>query len=152
LNVRRREFYAGGLCAGLGLATAAGAWRYPLGTMRDIGPGLYPLALGLLLAGVGLLVGIGALLGATEEEEVLAHGPEWVGWVCIIAGVGLFIILVRPAGLVVAAFISTLVWALGDRETSWRGAATLAACIAVFGAVLFGVLLGVTLPLWPVWP
>jgi len=63
--------------------------------------------------------------------------------------VGLFIALVRPAGLVAAAFISTLVWALGDRGTSWRGAVTLAACIAVFGAVLFGVFLGVTLPLWP---
>lgn len=156
MTPRQRDISAGGLCLALGAATVAEAWRYPLGAMREVGPGLFPLALGVLLACVGILIALGGLAGpgrvtATEAADAQdAHQrPEWAGWLCIVAGVALFIGLARPAGLVVAGFVSTFVWAAGDRQATWRGALILAAIIAAFGALLFGVLLGVSLPLWP---
>jgi hypothetical protein len=146
--LQRRDLYAGGVCVLAGLATVAEAQRYPLGTLREIGPGFQPLALGVLLALVGLLIAANAFSGPAEAE-VAAEPPEWRGWICIVAGVGLFIALVRPAGLALAGFASTLVWALGDRQTTLRGALVLAACVAAFGTILFGTFLGIDLPLWP---
>ena len=159
MTCRQRDLSAGGLCLALGAATTAEAWRYPLGTMRELGPGLFPLALGVLLSCVGMLIAGSALSGSSHPGTTATLGmegtgnahlrPEWAGWFCIVAGMALFIAIARPAGLVVAGFISTFVWAVGDRQATWRGAFVLAAVIATFGALLFGVLLGVNLPLWP---
>lgn len=148
MRTQWRDLCAGGMCVLTGGGTAAQAWQYPLGTLREIGPGFHPLCLGVMLGLVGVLIAGTAFTGTPEPDEPAA-APEWRGWICIVSGVALFILLVGRAGLALAAFASVLVWALGDRSTSWRGALLLALCIAVFGTVLFGVFLGVNLPLWP---
>jgi hypothetical protein len=145
---RRRDVQAGALCVVLGLAMIAEARRYPLGTLRQIGTGFYPLVLGVLLALVGALIAISSIGGPPDAPE-LTEPPEWRGWACIVGGVTLFMLLARPGGLVVAIFSSVLVAALGDRQATLRGALTLAACMAGFGTLLFGVVLGVSLPIWP---
>src|SRR3546814_4259840 len=52
----KKNFVAGALYVSFGALVAIGSASYDLGTAQRMGPGYFPLALGLLLMGVGLLV------------------------------------------------------------------------------------------------
>jgi hypothetical protein len=72
---------------------------------------------------------------------------QWRGWLCILAGVLLFVLLGAHGGLVPASFASVFVAALGDRGNSVRAAAALAALLTLGGVVVFHYGLHLMLPL-----
>jgi hypothetical protein len=139
----KRDYYAGALMMLLGLITAYQGSTYPVGTLHQMGPGYFPLALGVLLTFLGGL--IAATAGADSEEAALPHA-EWRGWACIIAGPALFILLGRWTGMLPATFACVFVSALGDRDSTLKGAAVLAVCVTVFGVLLFHYLLKLPMP------
>ncbi len=148
--MRRVDTWAGILCLAIGLLTIWQAETYSIGTLRRIGPGLYPAMLGVSLALIGVLI---ALTGSDVVEHDPLHampeGPEWRGRLCITGGVVLFILLTEHTGMVISTFCCVFVAAMGDRTATVLRSAALAATITIFGAVLFRVMLGVSLPLWP---
>jgi putative Ca2+/H+ antiporter (TMEM165/GDT1 family) len=148
--IRRVDTWAGVLCLVIGLLTFWQGETYSIGTLAQMGPGLYPAVLGVLLAIVGLLIALTSS-GAVEEDPLHASPtrPEWRGRICIVAGMVLFILTAGRLGMVISTFACVFVAALGDRQATLRGSAALAAGITTFGAVLFHSLLGVGLPLWP---
>jgi hypothetical protein len=77
-------------------------------------------------------------------------GPvvQWRGWLCIIGGVGVFVVLGTHGGLVPASFFSVFIAALGDRENTVRSAALLALGLTDAGVVVFHYGLHLLLPLF----
>ncbi len=143
----RRDFYAGLFLMLIGLVVAVQAASYAVGDLFHMGPGFMPLALGIVLGGLGALIAATANLPKDFGLDGSVVGrPDWIGCLCIIAGPVLFIVLGTYGGLVPAIFGCVFVSALGDRTTGWRGAALLAGGTTVFGVVLFGYLLGVPFP------
>jgi hypothetical protein len=156
-----RDHAGGALMTALGVAVAAAAFGYEIGTLRSMGSGFFPLVLGVLLALVG-----GAIVATTplrppaepapapEEAEAApaaaphARGIDLRAWGCILGSVLAFVVLGRHGGLVPASFVSVLVAALGDRGNSVRAAAGLAAAMTVFGVIVFHFGLHVLLPLF----
>ena len=58
MNIKsQKDFFSGLLFMGAGVAFAWGASSYTLGTGARMGPGYFPLALGVLLAVLGKRVG-----------------------------------------------------------------------------------------------
>jgi hypothetical protein len=152
--VRKRDFYAGGLVILIGLVMALKGPTYRLGTLMHMGPGFMPTALGVILVFLGLLIAGGALgVPPGEDEDILPAHPEWLGWACILAGPICFILFGSLFGLIPAIFACVFVSALGDRNSTVRGAAILAAVVTVFGVGLFSYLLQVPMPLltWRGW-
>ncbi|MBX6328069.1 MAG: tripartite tricarboxylate transporter TctB family protein [Pseudolabrys sp.] len=141
----KRDYYAGALMILLGLITAHEGSNYPLGTLNQMGPGYFPVALGILLMILGGLIAATATAGADAEEAALPHA-EWRGWACIIGGPVLFILLGRTTGMLPATFACVFVAALGDRETTLKSALILAASVTVFGVILFHYLLKLPMP------
>ncbi|MGB7257853.1 MAG: tripartite tricarboxylate transporter TctB family protein [Pseudolabrys sp.] len=143
----KKDYYAGGLMILLGLIAAIEGQNYNIGTLRQMGPGFFPVALGILLIFLGLLIA-GTSLGVNVDgdDTVLPEKLEWRGWFCILAGPALFIIFGKIGGLVPATFACVFVSALGDRSTTVKGAAVLAAGVTVFGVVLFSYLLKMPMP------
>lgn len=147
----KRDYYAGALMMLLGLITAYQGSTYPVGTLHQMGPGYFPLALGVLLTFLGGLIAATATAGADSEEAALPHA-EWRGWACIIAGPALFILLGRSTpfvpltGMLPATFACVFVAALGDRQSTLKGAAILATCVTIFGVLLFHYLLKLPMP------
>ncbi|WP_375463928.1 tripartite tricarboxylate transporter TctB family protein [uncultured Methylobacterium sp.] len=145
---RHRERYAGGLTALIGLGAIAESATYGLGTLAAIGPGAFPLAMGVILLACGLGIGL------SEEESSDAHDhdrvdltrPEWRGWGCIAGGMLAFLLLARTAGLFPGTFACVFISAMGDRTTTLRGACILATLIAAFGCALFYYGLHIQLP------
>jgi len=145
---RRRDFLAGGLMMLLGLTAATAGAGYNIGTLQRMGPGFFPLALGVILTLLGVLIaGAGAAVGA-EAEDSLPAEAQWRGWSCVIAGPLLFVLFAHYGGLLPATFACVFVSALGDRTARLRSSLVLAAGVTLLGAILFHLLLGVPLPLW----
>jgi hypothetical protein len=144
----RREFYAGGLMILIGLGAAFEGQNYNIGTMRQMGPGFFPVALGILLVLIGIAIaGAGLTGGAAEGESALPARPDWRGWLCIIAGPLLFILFGKYGGMAPATFACVFVSAMGDRTSTWKSAFTLALAITVFGVALFTYVLKVPFPI-----
>ncbi|SDT11478.1 tripartite tricarboxylate transporter TctB family protein [Bradyrhizobium canariense] len=142
-----KDHYAGGLIALIGLGTIAQASRYDLGTAEMMGSGFFPIILGGVLLAVGVLIFVSAGSAAANQHEPEDIGaPEWRGWVCIIAGMSLFIFLAERYGLLPATFACVFVSALGDKNSSFKSASVLAAGMSVLGIALFSYGLKIPLP------
>jgi hypothetical protein len=143
----RKDHYAGGLVALIGLGTIAQASRYDLGTREMMGSGFFPMILGSVLLSVGVLIFVSAGGAAANRHDMEDLGyPEWRGWVCIIAGMSLFIFFAERYGLLPATFACVFVSALGDRDFSFKSAFILAAGMSVLGIALFSYGLKIPLP------
>ena len=73
----RDDLLAGGVFVALGVAFAVGATRYDLGSALNMGPGYVPLALGLVLAVLGLVIGAQGLAAARGSAG--PHQPSPAG-------------------------------------------------------------------------
>ena len=91
---RYRDYYAGAPLILIGLSTIYQSSRYEVGTLAEIGPGFFPMAMGVILAGCGLAIAFNQSTAADEEHDAETLGrPEWRGWGCILGGVLAFILL-----------------------------------------------------------
>jgi putative Ca2+/H+ antiporter (TMEM165/GDT1 family) len=144
----KRDYYAGALMVLCGLLAAQDARHYAIGTLNQMGPGYFPLALGILLVILGIIIAGTAGSGTDEKDHEQYPHNEWRGWFCIITGPALFIILGKYGGMVPATFACVFVSALGDRETTLKAALILAAGITVSGVILFAYLLKIPMPIF----
>jgi uncharacterized membrane protein YhdT len=144
----KRDYYAGGLMLVLGVGAAVIGSGYKFGTLARMGPGFMPVMLGCVLAFLGLLIA-GTALASSEPDEgkFLPDNPQWFGWLCILAGPVLFIVLGLYAGMIPAVFACVFVCALGDKTGTYKSSAILAAGVTVFGVLLFHYLLSIPFPL-----
>ena len=151
IDEKRRDYYAGGLLIVMGASAAYIGSSYQIGSLTKMGPGFFPTCLGVLLAFMGVLVSLAASTTATASGPDLHHGiqasPDWRGWTCIGGSVIAFITLSEYAGLLPATFFCVFIAAAGDRSSTLKGSAALAAGITVFGLVLFSYVLRVQIPI-----
>ena len=84
---RGRDYLGGVLMIALGVAAAFQGTTYRIGTLSRMGPGFFPVALGVILTLAGVAIAITARF---ERDSVDAQSlpPEWRAWFCICAGIG----------------------------------------------------------------
>lgn len=151
-----KDFFAGLLFLVLGTGYAWGATRYALGSAAHMGPGYFPLLVGVLLAVIGALVMFKALVIETEGGARVGAWA-WRPLVFILGGNLLFGLLLvgLPAwhvpgmGLIVALYGLVVVAGMASPEFRLRDALVLATLLAAGCYVLFVRVLDMTLPVWP---
>lgn len=131
----------------LGAGAAVVGSRYEIGSLTRMGPGFFPTVLGVLLAFIGVLIAGSASYGADADKAEASVRPDWRGWLCIVSGAGLFILLAAHAGLVPATLACVFIAALGDRNNNWKNALGLAIGVTIFGTLLFAYGLRVQIPM-----
>ena len=141
--LRKKDFYAGGVMVLLGLAVTLDCLtNYNLGTLTQMGPGMFPFMLGIVLTFVGVLItGTAVVTPLGPHERILPAEKEWRGWGCILVGPILFIVFGMYFGLFPATFMCVFVSALGDRTATLKGSFILAFSVALVGSLLFVYLL-----------
>jgi hypothetical protein len=145
LNPTPREQMAGGLMLALGSGAIVRGISYRVGELSKMGPGFLPVSFGAILVLIGILL----ILRAKRTAPGLVKAKlrsEWRGWLCIITGIGAFIVLGHYGGLVPATFILVFVSALGDRSNSIKGALFLALALVAVAIVVFWWALQVPFP------
>lgn len=139
------DIWGGLAIALLGLGAAGWAWiTYDPGTLRRLGPGAFPIGLGLALAGLGLAIALPAL-----KRAGAAVTPEPWAAACVLGAILVFGLGLRPLGLVPATALSVLVSTLPAPRPGWLWRAVLAVLVTGLTVLLFHVGLRMTLPLWP---
>ncbi|SOC02415.1 tripartite tricarboxylate transporter TctB family protein [Rhodobacter maris] len=138
---------AGGVILTLiGLAVAGYAVAsYDLGSLRRMGPGFFPTALGVGLAGLGAVIALSAW-GRGARTLTLA----WKETLAVLTSIAVFAAGLERMGLVGVTFGAVLIATLAapDRRIAWRLA--LALVITALSVLVFHFGLKMTAPLWPV--
>lgn len=142
-----KDFWAGLIYIGIGLAALYVAQDYDMGTAVRMGPGYFPKVLGSLLALIGFVSLIRGMLRPGEAIGRLA----WREALLVLGATALFGLLVRGAGLAISLFALVLVSAYASRQFRLRPTLLLALGLAVFSVLVFIKGLGIPLPLWGSW-
>lgn len=144
----QKEFWAGIMFLVFGLAAVFIAQQdYEIGRAGRMGPGYFPTVLGGMLSLVGLVSVIRSMIKPGEAMERLAIKQTFF----VLLGVGLFAVLVRGAGLVVAIIALTLVSAYASSNFKWKSTVLLAVGACVFCVLVFVKLLGLPIPVFGPW-
>lgn len=135
----------GGLLALLGLAVAGyAASHYDLGSLRRMGPGFFPVTLGLVLAGLGLIIALPAFARPGEARPF-----AWRETLGVVVALLLFGLLLNRLGIVLTTAITVLVstTVAPRRGLVWRLVLTGAVTIMTWTLFILG--LNMSIPVWP---
>lgn len=148
---RRRsapDVLAGGIFVLIGGAFAAGSLSYELGSPLRMGPGYFPLLVGVILAALGLAVVVKGLIAG----EVPAFGAvPWRAIAAIVLALLFFGLTVRRLGFVPASAVTALLTTLASSRVRPLTAVAVAAGLTVASTLIFVVALQLRIPLWGPW-
>ena len=157
MNIKsQKDFFSGLMFAVIGGAFAYGATSYTIGTGARMGPGYFPLVLGVMLALLGSAVMFKALVVETVDGEKIGKWA-WKPLFYIIAGNLLFGILLGglpslklPAmGLIAAIFGTTIVVSKAGETFDLKEVLVLSTVLSIGSYLAFVVLLKLQFPVWP---
>jgi putative tricarboxylic transport membrane protein len=111
----------------------------------SFGAGTAPRMFAVLLLGLGLGVALGGLL--VEGPHLATYA--WRGPLFVSLSILSFAVTIRPFGLVVSAFITFMVSAMGTHETRWKETIIVGIALTAFCSFLFPYGLGLPMQLWP---
>lgn len=143
----RRDYFGGLLMLLIGAGALAEGSTYDVGTLTTMGPGFFPVALGVLMMLTGLGIVVSARLSAPKRAEPLRR-PEWFAWACILGSIAAFVAIGEYGGLVPATFAVTFISALGDRNNNLKRAALIALAMVAISVVVFWWALKLQFPLF----
>lgn len=139
-----RDITVGILLAGGGIAFAWYALaNYELGTVRRMGPGMFPFALGVVQVVLGAVIAIGGLLRSGHVPDLRFWTPLFV-----FGGIIAFGLLVRPFGLIPAVVALVIISAFA--QLTFKPLTLLFLALAAAGMTwgIFHAALGLPMPLF----
>ena len=153
----QKDYFAGMLLSIVGGSFAWGAYaNYDIGSASSMGPGYFPLLLGVILTIMGICVVFQSLLSRAPDGGKV--GPiAWRQLACILGANIVFGALLAgvpalgiPAfGLVVAIFALVPIASLAGGTVVWKEVIVLAAVLATGSYLMFIKLLSLQFPAWP---
>jgi hypothetical protein len=154
--IREQDFLAGLLFTLVGGAFAWAAASYPLGSSSRMGPGYFPLLLGLMLVLLGNVLMVRTALrssGHPKTTGAWALRPMlFILAANLVFGVslgGIPALGMPPAGFVVGVYLLTLVASLAGERFQVLETTLLATALAAMSYLAFVLLLKLQFPVWP---
>jgi hypothetical protein len=144
-----RDVLAGLLFVAIGIATVIGASDYPLGTIRNIGPGYYPILLGIALVLLGGGITFKGVTISAEPSDDEESGFAIRPLVMVVAAVAAFGLLVRPFGLGVAIVALVVISSFAGRDFSIVRVVLICVAMVALSWLVFIYLLGLSMSMWP---
>jgi len=140
-----KDFWAGLAFVAIGAAFVLLSQQYRLGDMHRMGPGMFPMLVGVLLAGLAAVITLRAFAFDGEAVPRFQARPIGISLLAIV----LFGAALQWLGLVAAVAVLVLVGAWASREVRPLENIALAGGMVLFSVAIFVWLLGLPLPLWP---
>jgi putative tricarboxylic transport membrane protein len=140
-----QEFWGGLVLMAVSILALWAAHGLPGMNGYSFGAGTAPRLFSILLFILGAGVSVtGLLTSGSPLARFSVRGPFFV-----MAAIALFSVSIRPLGLVIAAFASFVVAALGSEETRWPEAIIVGVALTLGCSLLFPYALGLPFELWP---
>ena len=152
----QKDFFAGLMFMVVGVAFAWGATTYSVGSGARMGPGYFPLMLGILLALIGSVITFKAMVVETEGGDKIGAWA-WKPLFFILAANFVFGILLGglpsiglPAmGMILGIYALVIISSLAGNEFSLKGVLGLSTILAIGSYLALVVLLKLQFPVWP---
>lgn len=151
-----KDFLSGLVFVAVGLAFAIGAQSYKVGDAARMGPGYFPLLLGVLLAILGVVIVFLALTVETESGDKFGAMAWKPLFFIILANLvfgallgGLPSIGLPSFGLIVAIYALVLIAAMAGDEFKLKEQLILATILAISSYFAFVYMLNLQFQVWP---
>jgi hypothetical protein len=148
MHTALKDGLAGLIFIAFGLAFAIGALTYEIGSTLRMGPGYFPLVLGVLLVVLG---GIIVVKGFVDRDGGAIGSVPWRALGLLVGAIAFFGLTVRGLGLVPAVFIATLMSAFASQRTNVVWAIAIATGLTGLCVLVFVLALSLRLPLVGPW-
>jgi hypothetical protein len=158
VNIKsQKDFFSGLMFMSVGAAFAWGATKYSVGTGARMGPGYFPLMLGLLLAVLGSVITFKSLVVETEGGDKVGSWA-WKPLVFIILAnlsfgvllAGLPSIKLPAMGMIVGIYVLTFIASMAEPGWKVKNTFILSTILAIGSYIAFVVILKLQFPVWPV--
>jgi hypothetical protein len=157
MNIKsQKDFFSGLLFITVGVAFAIGATNYTVGTGARMGPGYFPLMLGVLMALLGAAIVFNAMVFERPDGDKIGAWAWKPLFFIISANLvfglmlgGLPSIKLPAMGLIVGIYALTFIASLAGEEFNLKAVAVLATILALMSYVAFILLLKLQFPVWP---
>ena len=157
MNIKsQKDFFSGLMFTAVGGAFAWGATNYSVGEGARMGPGYFPLMLGILLAILGAAIMFKAMVTETPDGDKIGKWA-WKPLSFIIGANLLFGVLlgglpslgVPAMGMIIAIYGLTIVSSLAGENFKLKEVLVLSTILAIGSYLAFVVLLKLQFPVWP---
>ena len=157
MNIKsQKDFFAGLLFIVVGVAFAWGSSNYSVGNGARMGPGYFPLLLGILMAVLGGVITFNSLVVETEDGDKIGAWALKPLFFIISANLvfglmlgGLPSIKLPAMGMIAGIYALTFISSLAGEEFDFKEVAILATVLSVMSYLAFVVLLKLQFPVWP---
>jgi hypothetical protein len=157
VNIKsQKDFFSGLMFMGVGGAFAWGATTYNVGEGARMGPGYFPLMLGILLAIIGAAITFTALVVEAEGGGKIGKWAWKPLFFIILANVvfgvllaGLPSIKLPAMGMIVAIYALTFIASMAEAGWKFKTTLILATVLAIGSYLAFVVALKLQFPVWP---
>ena len=152
----QKDFFAGLMFMGVGVAFAWGATTYNVGNGARMGPGYFPLLLGILLAIIGAAITFKATTVETQDGDKIGKWAWKPLFFILLANFAFGILLgglpslgVPAMGLIVGIYALVFIPSLAGQEFHAKSVFLLATVLAIgsYGAFVWA--LKLQFPVWP---
>jgi Tripartite tricarboxylate transporter TctB family len=149
MNIRAsKDFWAGIMFLSFAAVAVMAARGYAMGTAGRMGPGYFPMTLGLVLGLLGLLIIVRSVIAGSGAITGLQLRP-----LLVLAGAAvMFGLLIERLGLVITLVLVVAASAAASRQSRPLEVAALAAALAAFSVGIFVYALRLPLSIWPTTP
>jgi hypothetical protein len=152
----QKDFFCGLMFMAVGVAFAWGASTYNVGTGARMGPGYFPLMLGVLLAVIGAAVTFTSLVVETVGGGKIGK-IAWKPLIFVIGANVIFGVLLAgvdkfgiPAfGMIIAIYALVFVASMAEDGWKFKNTLILATVLAVGSYLAFVLALKLQFPVWP---
>ena len=158
MNIKsQKDFFSGLMFMAVGVAFAWGASTYIIGNGAKMGPGFFPLALGVLLSALGGIITFKALVVETVDGEKIGTIAWRPLFFIILANLvfgamigGLPSVGLPPLGMICGIYALTCIASLAGDSFKAKEVLALGTVLAIGSYLAFIVLLKLQFPVWPV--
>lgn len=157
MNIKsQKDFFSGLMFMCVGVAFAWGASSYTVGTGARMGPGYFPLVLGVILSVLGVVITFKSLVVETMDGDKVGSFAWKPLFFIILANLvfgaaigGLPAIGLPPLGLIPGIVLLTFIAANAGDEFQFKEIVILSLILCLLSYLAFIVLLKLQFPVWP---
>ena len=157
MNIKsQKDFFSGLMFLSVGVAFAWGATTYTIGSGARMGPGYFPLILGILMAILGGVITFKSLVVETEDGERIGSWAWQPLFFIITANLvfgvllgGLPSLKIPAMGLIIGIYALTFIASLASDEFKFKEVVILATVLSAVSYLAFIVLLKLQFAAWP---
>ena len=152
----QKDFFSGLMFLGVGIAFAWGATNYTVGTGARMGPGYFPLMLGILMAVIGAIIMFKATVVETMDGDKIGKWAWKPLGLILLANFTFGVLLgglpgigVPAMGLIIAIYALTIIAGMAGDQFSLKSSILLATALAIGSYVALIWALKLQVQVWP---